>query len=143
MQNGDDSLLSLASRYASALATPYQEVLQQLEDLRLAEWSDHAPPPPPPLNNSAAAAAAAAAVAAAAAGSGGGQPNNYVNYPISRRGAVVIRQGEEPIYVPGQYQVGTAGPKYTLFTGMGACCYPSTRTNVAVFTLALKLSDRA
>ena len=28
------------------LGTLHHEVLQQLEDLRLAEWSDRAPPPP-------------------------------------------------------------------------------------------------
>jgi len=45
---GDSYLVQLAARYAHDLpAQPrYQDVLQQLEDLRLAEWSDHAPPPP-------------------------------------------------------------------------------------------------
>ena len=53
-------MVQLAARYTQemqmsvgslAYTTPstninYNEVLQQLEDLRLAEWSDHAPPPP-------------------------------------------------------------------------------------------------
>ena len=59
-QTGDNCLVQLASRYTQELqrlvgslayTTPSTlincaEVLQQLEDLRLAEWSDHAPPPP-------------------------------------------------------------------------------------------------
>ena len=59
-QTGDNCLVQLAARYTQemqmlvgslAYTTPsttinYSEVLQQLEDLRLAEWSDHAPPPP-------------------------------------------------------------------------------------------------
>ena len=44
--------MALSARYAQDLGvTPLHEVLQQLEDLRLAEWSDHAPPPPPPPPN--------------------------------------------------------------------------------------------
>jgi len=45
---GDNYLVQLAARYAEELPVRprYQDVLQQLEDLRLAEWSDHAPPPP-------------------------------------------------------------------------------------------------
>ena len=53
-------MVQLAARYTQELqrlvgslayTTPstiinYTEVIQQLEDLRLAEWSDHAPPPP-------------------------------------------------------------------------------------------------
>lgn len=51
-QNGDSYLMALSARYAQDLGvTPLHEVLQQLEDLRLAEWSDHAPPPPPPPPN--------------------------------------------------------------------------------------------
>ena len=46
MQNGDSYLVHLAARYSMDLGTLHHEVLQQLEDLRLAEWSDRAPPPP-------------------------------------------------------------------------------------------------
>ena len=45
-QNGDSYLVHLAARYSMDLGTLQHEVLQQLEDLRLAEWSDRAPPPP-------------------------------------------------------------------------------------------------
>ena len=46
LQNGDSYLVHLAARYSMDLGTLHHEVLQQLEDLRLAEWSDRAPPPP-------------------------------------------------------------------------------------------------
>ena len=45
-QSADGYLVELATRYSTELRTNYSDVLQQLEDLRLAEWSDHAPPPP-------------------------------------------------------------------------------------------------
>ena len=59
-QTGDACLVQLAARYTQELQRSvgslnyttsstiinYPDVLQQLEDLRLAEWSDHAPPPP-------------------------------------------------------------------------------------------------
>ena len=45
-QSADGYLVRLATRYSTELRTNYGDVLQQLEDLRLAEWSDHAPPPP-------------------------------------------------------------------------------------------------
>merc|ERR1719323_2851104 len=45
-KSGDGYLVGLATRYSTELRTNYSDVLQQLEDLRLAEWSDHAPPPP-------------------------------------------------------------------------------------------------
>ena len=45
-QSADGYLVEVATRYSTELRTNYGDVLQQLEDLRLAEWSDHAPPPP-------------------------------------------------------------------------------------------------
>ena len=47
-QNGDSGsyLASLAAQLSQEMGTSYHSVLQQLEDLRLAEWSDQAPPPP-------------------------------------------------------------------------------------------------
>merc|ERR1719400_1227013 len=46
--NGDSGsyLASLAAQLSQEMGTSYHSVLQQLEDLRLAEWSDQAPPPP-------------------------------------------------------------------------------------------------
>ena len=98
-QNGDSNyFLSLAARYSQELGSSYSEVLQQLEDLRLAEWSDHAPPVPslqqlqnrqrPPQH----------------------QQQNYVNYPNEPATRVAVSlphlsSNGEPIYVPGQYQV--------------------------------------
>lgn len=80
------------------LGTRHQDVLQQLEDLRLAEWSDHAPPPPAAPN-------AKDHVEFA-------QHRNYVNYPVQQQTQQMHRNRnnngfhrEEPIYVPGQYQV--------------------------------------
>ena len=52
-QAGDSGshLASLAATLSEDFKTNFQDVLGQLEDLRLAEWSDQAPPPPslPPL----------------------------------------------------------------------------------------------
>merc|ERR1719412_2014864 len=52
-QAGDSGshLASLAATLAEDFKTNFPDVLGQLEDLRLAEWSDQAPPPPslPPL----------------------------------------------------------------------------------------------
>ena len=95
-QNGDSNyFLSLAARYSQELGSPYSEVLQQLEDLRLAEWSDHAPPVPSmqQLQNRQQQHQQ--------------QPQNYVNYPSRRLSALphLNNGGTEPIYVPGQYQV--------------------------------------
>ena len=100
LQSGDDCLLNLASSYASDLGAPYQEVLQQLEDLRLAEWSDRAPltaPPQPgqqqqqPMRRSGALPPTPNT----------NEVRNYVNCPT----VVSSAAAEEPIYVPGQYQV--------------------------------------
>ena len=48
MQAGDSGsqMASLAAALADELRVGFGEVLNQLEDLRLAEWSDQAPPPP-------------------------------------------------------------------------------------------------
>lgn len=92
------------------------EILQQLEDLRLAEWSDRAPPPPsvPAPGSSADTRRANAPALFPQTGSVGHLGTSsipyqfapkevqigeaYVNYPSS---AI----GEEPIYVPGAYMV--------------------------------------
>ena len=88
LQSGDGYLVGLATRYSTELRTNYGDVLQQLEDLRLAEWSDHAPPPP---------------LAPGTTSNHSNEPVNhirpttsYVNYP---------RNDNEPIYVPGSYLV--------------------------------------
>ena len=89
LQSGDGYLVGLATRYSTELRTNYGDVLQQLEDLRLAEWSDHAPPPPlapgtTTSNNEVSLSRAPP------------PPTSYVNYP---------RNDNEPIYVPGSYLV--------------------------------------
>ena len=111
-QSADGYLVELATRYSTELRTNYGDVLQQLEDLRLAEWSDHAPPPPlAPGHNgqqSCSSTASTASIMTSMASNNpssdhlratGGQPprQSYVNYP---RG-----QDNEPIYVPGSYLV--------------------------------------
>jgi len=100
-QAGDDHLLNLASSYAVELGAPYQEVLQQLGDIRMAEWGEAAPPPPSaPLPNGNNANA--------------NPGRNYVNcvppqLPQPRVPAALsemaYRQRRESNYVPGQYQV--------------------------------------
>lgn len=88
LQSGDGYLVGLATRYSTELRTNYGDVLQQLEDLRLAEWSDHAPPPP--------------LAPGTTSNHSGNEVNHirpttsYVNYP---------RNDNEPIYVPGSYLV--------------------------------------
>ena len=95
-QTGDAGsyLAGLATRYADELRTSFHEVLGQLEDLRLAEWSDQAPPPPahpslpvrPHLHTYA------------------NFPAHSVNYPPQSR-SVHNSYETEPIYVPGAYAV--------------------------------------
>lgn len=85
---GDSYLMGLSARYAQELGTSIHQVLQQLEDLRLAEWSDHAPPPPSVPN---------------------GHSSHYFVNPVDRTYVNMAnnRGGNhslEPIYVPGQYQ---------------------------------------
>lgn len=89
LQKGDSYLMGLSARYAQELGTSIHQVLQQLEDLRLAEWSDHAPPPPSVPN---------------------GHSSHYFVNPVDRTYVNMAnnRGGNhslEPIYVPGQYQV--------------------------------------
>ena len=85
-QSGDGYLVELATRYSTELRTNYGDVLQQLEDLRLAEWSDHAPPPP----------------LAPGTTSEARQQQSYVNYPSGHRHPI---SDNEPTYVPGSYLV--------------------------------------
>ena len=99
-QSGDSYLVGLATRYSTELRTNYSDVLQQLEDLRLAEWSDHAPPPPlaPGLTTHAMTSLRMSSIESA-----GSNPDPqrqcYVNYPSASG------QDNEPTYVPGSYLV--------------------------------------
>ena len=112
-QSADGYLVELATRYSTELRTNYGDVLQQLEDLRLAEWSDHAPPPPlAPGHNGQQSCSSTASTASIMTSMASNNPSSsdhlratggqlprqsYVNYP---RG-----QDNEPIYVPGSYLV--------------------------------------
>ncbi len=95
-------MVGLATRYSTELRTNYGDVLQQLEDLRLAEWSDHAPPPP--LAPSTSIMTSTASNNEAAVGPSRGlhlhQPQSYVNYPSSSG-----HHDNEPTYVPGSFSV--------------------------------------
>lgn len=94
MQSGDGYLVGLATRYSTELRTNYGDVLQQLEDLRLAEWSDHAPPPPlaPGSTTTTSMMTSNAAIESTR--------QSYVNYPSGHE--------NEPTYVPGSYLVSLA-----------------------------------
>ena len=92
-QTGDSGshLASLAVRLSDDFNTSFNDVLGQLEDLRLAEWSDQAPPPPslpplPPLPRQEA-------------------PHTYANYPPQHRTKKSFSDCSDPIYHPGQYAV--------------------------------------
>jgi len=97
-QAGDSGshLASLAATLSEDFKTNFQDVLGQLEDLRLAEWSDQAPPPPslpplPPLPRPT---------------PGHSPPHTYANYPTTRNGGRAKKSYSdcsEPIYHPGQY----------------------------------------
>ena len=116
-QNGDNYLLNLASRYSLEIGTPYHEILQQLEDLRLAEWSDHAPPPPAvptssqlgnSLNHFTSSSSQQKSQQQQKQPNVGGASSylpqrNYENYPL--RNGNNRNVDKEPIYVPGMYQV--------------------------------------
>ena len=78
-------MVGLATRYSTEIRTNYGDVLQQLEDLRLAEWSDHAPPPPCAPGTTSIMTSAEA------------PRQSYVNFPG--------HHDNEPIYVPGSYLV--------------------------------------
>ena len=140
----------MAARYSLELGggTLQHEVLQQLEDLRLAEWSDRAPPPPAVPTTTAAASSTAIEKQRILQFHSHLGPRNYVNYPSANEqqqsfeansggggggehfapfrqqqqlglfpaasasplGGVAARggisaAGQEPIYVPGAYQV--------------------------------------
>jgi len=86
-QSAGDSgthLASLAARLAEDMRTSFNEVLGQLEDLRLAEWSDQAPPPPSPPSRP--------------------SPHTYANYPAAQgQRPKKSYSDSEPIYQPGQY----------------------------------------
>jgi len=86
--SGDSSgyLASLAATLADELRTTFQDVLSQLEDLRLAEWSDQAPPPPSNPRHGAGMQRSCV-------------NHNYANYPQSGRSF----SESEPIYQPGAY----------------------------------------
>ena len=115
---GDGYLFNLASRYCVDLGTSHQEVLQQLEALRLAEWSEVEPPPPTapsslqqqqfsngPSRGETSTLGLATLPPLSLPG------NSYVNYnPDSQatggpRRAMGGQDGREPIYVPGTYTV--------------------------------------
>ena len=71
-------------------------MLGQLEDLRLAEWSDQAPPPPslpplPPLPHTRQS-----------------PPHTYANYPPQHRTKKSYSDSSDPIYQPGQYAVSVS-----------------------------------
>jgi len=97
--NGDSGsyLASLAAQLSQEMGTSYHSVLQQLEDLRLAEWSDQAPPPPShpghrPTHTTT------------------NSTHTYANYPSreeERRPRASSSQqsynDSDPIYQPGQY----------------------------------------
>ena len=95
-QAGDSSshLASLAAILSEDFKTNFNDVLGQLEDLRLAEWSDQAPPPPslpplPPLPRPS-------------------PPHTYANFPSNNaagRPRKSYSDSSEPIYHPGQYAV--------------------------------------
>jgi len=117
-KSADGYLVELATRYSTELRTNYSDVLQQLEDLRLAEWSDHAPPPPLAPGTSSAASTTSIMTSMASNNPtstssvissqqivvGGPQSHSYpprqsyVNYPSGQDNG-----NNEPIYVPGSY----------------------------------------
>ena len=68
------------------MRTSFNEVLGQLEDLRLAEWADQAPPPPSHPSRP--------------------SPHTYANYPTAQgQRPKKSYSDSEPIYQPGQYAV--------------------------------------
>ena len=68
------------------MRTSFNEVLGQLEDLRLAEWADQAPPPPSHPSRP--------------------SPHTYANYPAAQgQRPKKSYSDSEPIYQPGQYAV--------------------------------------
>ena len=108
-QNGDSGsyLASLAAQLSQEMGTSYHSVLQQLEDLRLAEWSDQAPPPPSHPGHRPSHTTVQSS------------SHTYANYPSTstatgreeerRAGSGHHQQtygdSNDPIYQPGQYAV--------------------------------------
>ena len=86
--------MGLATRYSTELRTNYGDVLQQLEDLRLAEWSDHAPPPPLAPGTQTSSTTMTSELR-----------TSYVNYPSSRQPTAIDKYDNESFYVPGSYLV--------------------------------------
>eukprot|EP00095_Tigriopus_kingsejongensis_P009329 maker-scaffold247_size239117-snap-gene-0.10 protein:Tk09329 transcript:maker-scaffold247_size239117-snap-gene-0.10-mRNA-1 annotation:"hypothetical protein TcasGA2_TC000422" len=80
--------MGLSARYAQELGTSLHEVLEQLEDLRLAEWSDHTPPVPSVPNGHASHQLV------------NPRDRTYVNLGSSNNGNSSL----DPVYIPGQYQ---------------------------------------
>ena len=91
------------------MGTSYHSVLQQLEDLRLAEWSDQAPPPPSHPGHRPSHTTVQSS------------SHTYANYPSTSTATSTAREEErragsghhqqtygdsnDPIYQPGQYAV--------------------------------------
>ena len=110
-QNGDSGsyLASLAAQLSQEMGTSYHSVLQQLEDLRLAEWSDQAPPPPSHPGHRPSHTTVQ------------NSSHTYANYPSTSTSTSTGREEErragsghhqqtygdsnDPIYQPGQYAV--------------------------------------
>ena len=110
-QNGDSGsyLASLAAQLSQEMGTSYHSVLQQLEDLRLAEWSDQAPPPPSHPGHRPSHTTVQ------------NSSHTYANYPSTSTATSMSTTREEerrsghhqqtygdsndPIYQPGQYAV--------------------------------------
>ena len=110
-QNGDSGsyLASLAAQLSQEIGTSYHSVLQQLEDLRLAEWSDQAPPPPSHPGHRPSHTTVQ------------NSSHTYANYPSTSTATSTGREEErragsghhqqtygdsnDPIYQPGQYAV--------------------------------------
>ena len=110
-QNGDSGsyLASLAAQLSQEMGTSYHSVLQQLEDLRLAEWSDQAPPPPSQPGHRPSHTTVQ------------NSSHTYANYPSTSTSTSTGREEErragsghhqqtygdsnDPIYQPGQYAV--------------------------------------
>ena len=98
LQAGDSGsyLASLAAQLSQELGTTYHAVLQQLEDLRLAEWADQAPPPPSPPGHRASHSTTSS-------------PHTYANYPAAPEEHQPRQYSDtDPIYQPGQYAVSSS-----------------------------------
>lgn len=100
LQAGDSGsyLASLAAQLSLEMGTTYHAVLQQLEDLRLAEWADQAPPPPSHPGHR-------------TCHSTSSSPHTYANYPAAPEERQQRQYSDtDPIYQPGQYAVSSSLP---------------------------------